>query len=436
MHKTLLTLLTLAALVTPRLHAQEINLFNGRDLTGWDGLKEFWSVKDGAITGKATKGNLPKEQSDLVWQGGEVADFEFTCRFKLGDVDGSDFCNTGVYFRAHVVNQSTFRVAGYQADLVLKAQMPTVLGAFAGEVGSNEKMITKTGESVAVRESGAIDVTRVIGDGKGLLAGFKSNDWNECRVIAIGPRIQFFLNGKLTSEAVDERRDAPRSGLLALQLLARKPMIAQFKDLKLKRLQASQPTLANTATAPLPTTTVAAPTAIQTDPNQPRIDVLKDQAPNAIEWALAPLEQAVPGDIRQNLTFLREDLLDEGKQQPKASAAAYTVGSQICNTMLAALEERNQTLVRAGFRAVEANARTGVTSQALEARRNYKMSWPQFAREESQRAELKSQALGNAAVMAERPKVEWATRTTALRQTLDTLYAQFREALRQTPAAK
>ncbi len=98
--------------------------------------------------------------------------------------------------------------------------------------------------------------------------------------------------------------------------------------------------------------------AIISDPTQPRIEVLKDQAPNAIEWTLAPLEQAVPGDIRQNLTFLREDLLDEGKQQPKASADAYTLAAQICQTVLAALEERNQTLARAGFRAVEAQART------------------------------------------------------------------------------
>ena len=176
--------------------------------------------------------------------------------------------------------------------------------------------------------------------------------------------------------------------------------------------------------------------SIQTDANQPRIEVLKEQGPNAVEWALAPLEQAVPGDIRQNLTFLREDLLDEGKQKPKASPAAYTLGSQICNTLLTTLEERNQTLVRAGFRAVEAQTRTGVTSDALEARRNYQLSWPQFARENAQRAELKSHAVAGAAVMAERPKVEWATRTAALRKNLDTLYAQFREALRQSPAAK
>ena len=180
----------------------------------------------------------------------------------------------------------------------------------------------------------------------------------------------------------------------------------------------------------------APPAGVAFVPNQPLLETLSVQAPNASAWVLAPLDQSVASDIRQNLTYLREDLFDEAKGKPKASPEAYKLGGQLCNTMIAALDERDQALVRAGFRAVEAQTRTGVTSDALEARRNYKMSWPQFARENAQRAELKSQANAGAAVMAERPKVEWATRTAFLRKNLDTLYAQFREALRQSPAAK
>ncbi len=151
---------------------------------------------------------------------------------------------------------------------------------------------------------------------------------------------------------------------------------------------------------------------------------------------LAPLDAGVPPDIRQNVTYLREDLLDEAAKKPKASPEAYKIGEQLCNTMIAALDERDRTLARAGFRAVEAQARTGVTSQALEARRNYKMSWPQFAREESQRAELKSQANNSAAVMAAKPKLEWSQRTHQIRPSLDALYKQFRAALRQSEVVK
>jgi len=129
-------------------------------------------------------------------------------------------------------------------------------------------------------------------------------------------------------------------------------------------------------------------------------------------------------------------LLDEAAKKPAASSEAYKIGGQLCDAMIATLDERDRALGRAGFRAVEAQARTGVTSQALEARRNYKMSWPQFARDESQRAELKSQAINDAVVMTERPKLEWRQRADQIRPTLDVLYRQYREALRKPVVAK
>ena len=64
------------ALILPA-HAQE-SLFNGKDLSGWKGLPQFWCVKDGVIVGETTPENPTKGNSFLVWQGGEVADFEIT----------------------------------------------------------------------------------------------------------------------------------------------------------------------------------------------------------------------------------------------------------------------------------------------------------------------------------------------------------------------
>ena len=209
-------------------------------------------------------------------------------------------------------------------------------------------------------------------------------------------------------------------------------------------IPAATPTPKHTPATPTPARVVVKSTSIPVAPPPTATPALAPsllpsfpkQIPNISAWVLAPLEQTVPTDIRQNLTYLREDIADEAKQKPAADRAAYNVGYQLCNTLLAVLDERNQAQVRAGFRGVEANARTGITSQALEARRNYMMSWPQYAREGAQRAELKSQAVNNAQVMKERPKVEWSQRTAQLGKILDTLYAQFRAALRQSPAAK
>ena len=55
--------------ITPLLHAGEKQLFNGTDLTGWKGQPEFWSVKDGAITGQTTQETPVKENTFLIWDG-------------------------------------------------------------------------------------------------------------------------------------------------------------------------------------------------------------------------------------------------------------------------------------------------------------------------------------------------------------------------------
>jgi serine/threonine protein kinase len=160
------------------------------------------------------------------------------------------------------------------------------------------------------------------------------------------------------------------------------------------------------------------------------IEVLKAQAVNAKEWALAPLDESVPNDIRQNLTLLREDLVDEGKAKPRAPIAAYSAAWHLCNALLAALDERDKSRIAAGYRAAQANANQSNTSQTLEARRNYQMSWPQHAREQAQRSEVQRQSGNQTAVADQAQKVAWATRTETLRGNLDKLYAQFRAALR------
>jgi hypothetical protein len=160
------------------------------------------------------------------------------------------------------------------------------------------------------------------------------------------------------------------------------------------------------------------------------LKVLSQQVPNIMEWALAPLDQAVPGGIRQNLMLLREDLLDEAKAKPTAAPMAYDLGRRLCDALVSVFDERDATLVKTGYRAAQADANSEVTSQALEARRNHMMSWPQYAREKDQAAEIFRQQMNRAALTKELPKVEWAKRTAILRKGLDSLYSKYRDALR------
>jgi hypothetical protein len=169
---------------------------------------------------------------------------------------------------------------------------------------------------------------------------------------------------------------------------------------------------------------------VETDANQPRIEVIKDQGPNAAEWALTPLDEAIPADIRQNLTFLREDLLDEGAKAAKSKPEAYKLASDYCDKLLAAFSQREIARVQAGYQAAQADANKATSTQALDARRNYQMSWPQFSREESQRAALRESETNKADVKKQRLKVEWATRAEQMRRILDNTYRQLREAMR------
>ncbi|MGC3966038.1 MAG: DUF1080 domain-containing protein [Pirellulales bacterium] len=48
------------------------SLFNGKDLSGWDGNPELWSVEDGCITGKTTGPEQLTYNQFLIWRRGKT----------------------------------------------------------------------------------------------------------------------------------------------------------------------------------------------------------------------------------------------------------------------------------------------------------------------------------------------------------------------------
>ncbi|MCX6881181.1 MAG: DUF1080 domain-containing protein, partial [Verrucomicrobia bacterium] len=63
--------LGLSLVTPPRVHAVETDndafkpIFNGKDLNGWEGNTNFWSVKDGMIQGQTTAENPTKGNTFL-----------------------------------------------------------------------------------------------------------------------------------------------------------------------------------------------------------------------------------------------------------------------------------------------------------------------------------------------------------------------------------
>src|SRR5205807_51791 len=69
--------------VGPRKGTSEtIKLFNGKDLDGWEGYKDLWSVKDGAIVGKNT---TPLKYSTYLLTKQKFTDFRLIFQTKLAE---------------------------------------------------------------------------------------------------------------------------------------------------------------------------------------------------------------------------------------------------------------------------------------------------------------------------------------------------------------
>ena len=213
--------------------AGEKKLFNGKDLTGWKGQPEFWSVKDGALTGQSTAETPVKENTFLIWEG-EVGDFELHFKYKIVDVGGKNSGNSGVQYRSKLVKPEYSVLSGYQADFEAGK---THSGILYEEKGRG--ILAKRGQKVVVREGAApnkpaIEVTGEVGKSEEIQAAIRPGDWNEYVVIAKGGHLQHFINGKQTVDVTDETAAGAKTGLLGIQLHAGPPMMVQFKDIVLK----------------------------------------------------------------------------------------------------------------------------------------------------------------------------------------------------------
>lgn len=85
------------------------SLFNGKDLSGWEGNREIWRVEGGTIIGEAAKG-LDKNQFLATTR--RYQDFSLVLQFRLVGGRG----NSGVQFRSERI-PNHHEMIGYQADV-------------------------------------------------------------------------------------------------------------------------------------------------------------------------------------------------------------------------------------------------------------------------------------------------------------------------------
>ena len=232
------------------------SLFNGKDLSGWEGKNNLWSVRDGAITGQTkSEADLPTANTFLVYKDSQPANFELRMKVKLTAQNDKAQANSGVQYRSKVIDAAEFIVGGYQADIdngryigmlyeergrgiVMQPGQKVRISAAKADDAKSDAAKSDSGKKGKQKQPKAsVEVVATVTTAEQLKEAYKFGEWTDLVIIAKGNHLQHFVNGKLAADVTDnDPAFSPKSGVIALQLHRGPPMTVQFKDIQLKTL--------------------------------------------------------------------------------------------------------------------------------------------------------------------------------------------------------
>lgn len=220
-----------------------VKLFDGKTLKGWEGDPAYWRVENGNLVGEVTPDKPLKNNTFIIWRGGQTKDFELKGEFRM--TEGG---NSGINYRSVELDTIPFALRGYQADIDGRNRYTgqnyeergrTTL-AYRGqkvEVNSPDGEATSVKENVKNNAWIATTVTESLGASDSLKAHIKSEDWNEVHLVVKGNRLQHYVNGVLMSDVTDnDTINRKLAGLLGIQVHVGPPMKVEYRNLRLKQL--------------------------------------------------------------------------------------------------------------------------------------------------------------------------------------------------------
>jgi hypothetical protein len=174
-------------------------LFNGKDLTGWEGDTTLWKVADNAIIGDSPG----IKHNQFLATKEEFGDFELKLEFRLKDGAG----NSGVQFRTKRVPDST-EVSGYQADIG-----ENYWGCLYDESRRNKILVQAPPD---------------------FEKSLRKGDWNEYTIHAEGNHIVLKVNGVITVDYKEPDAEIARRGIIALQVHSGGPLKVEFRNIRIR----------------------------------------------------------------------------------------------------------------------------------------------------------------------------------------------------------
>jgi HEAT repeat protein len=193
-----------AAAPAPAVAATKVGpspLFNGTDLSNWEGNPGVWRVRGGVIVGGSMDGN---PRNEFLATTRAYRNFVLKLEYKLIGTDG--FINGGVQFRSVRVQVPPNEMSGYQADIG------------AGHSGSlydesrRKAFLARAADGQAKRLE-------------------KAGDWNRYEIRCQGPHIELWLNGEKTVSYDETDSTLSSDGLIALQIHGNCKAEIAFRDL-------------------------------------------------------------------------------------------------------------------------------------------------------------------------------------------------------------
>ncbi len=211
-------------------------IFNGKDLTGWDGDPRLWSVKDGCLRGETTAKNKANGNTFIIWKGGRTGNFELRLSFRCNATN-----NSGIQYRSkHITSnvRNKWVVRGYQHEIRNQTKLPSVAGFIYDEGGltGGRGRTCLVGEQATWGAKGK-KVTGQLIDQAGWEDLFRLSEFNDVVIIAKGTHIRHYMNGRLILDFHDDPKRALLDGILAFQLHAGAPMFVEFKNIRIREIK-------------------------------------------------------------------------------------------------------------------------------------------------------------------------------------------------------